>query len=160
MQFILWSALQRTAGLQKKTGLSWEFHSGKIKTRLSLPKAGGGWLEIGAYYSFSILVQVRLKRSGTRVTLSDILWNKQAYHLCCDPGPLLQSPTVRGWLEAAGEQGAGYRPCGCRHDDKDLLWEALTSSSGYAHRTGSGHGSLGNLGLVTPRFLLLLFGND
>lgn len=70
---------------------------------------------------------------------------------CCGPGPLLQSPPVRGSL---GVLCAGY--CPCRHvrwcDDKDLLWEALTSSPSNAHGAGSGCWPLGHLGLVTLSF--------
>lgn len=69
---------------------------------------------------------------------------------CCGPGPLLQSPLVWGFLGL----WAGY--CPCRHigwcDDKDLLWEALTSSPSYAPGAGSGRWPLGDLGLVTLSF--------
>jgi hypothetical protein len=103
----------------------------------------------------SLLVQATLLQRGTQVTFwSPYLCPCGTFTLIalhCDPGPLLQSPTTRGWLGAAGEQSAGY--CPSRHvrqcDDKDLLWEALTSSSGYAHRTGSWHCPLGT---STPPF--------
>lgn len=139
--------------MARKTHLSWENCSGKIRSQLPESRKRVCPRKAISYPLFP--VQATVVQRGTQVTF----WSPYLYCcrtvtssvLRCDLGPLLQSPMTRAWLGAVGEQSAGY--CPCRHvrqcDDKDLLWEALTSFSGYAHRTGSGHRPLGDLRLAT-----------
>lgn len=135
-QFILWPALQSSASLQSQENwFVWSDSFWASRDRPS-PEQECPWTSSPSWFRPGSCGQ------GQR---SRLIWlpleQASLSASCWDPGPLLPSPTAHSLLGAVGVLCTGY--CPCRHvrqcDDRDLLWEALTSSPCYAHRAGFGH---------------------